>query len=199
MSISGRLDDSGHDLALTRIVPVPAAQIWEHVSRSDGLATWYGTFSGDPATGTVQVTMTAEPGEAVAAEYTIHDCEPERLLTVSSSMGEGAWRLSLELAPATSADAATILDGTATLDATATLDGTVTLGGMADGAASAGSTQVVLCHHDVPLEMLAYVGPGWEWYLDRLTGAVTGGPIPGMDVWDSQYMTLSQEYADLAS
>jgi len=164
MSISGRLDDSGHDLALTRIVPAPAARIWEHVSRSDGLATWYGTFTGDPATGTVQVTMTAEPGEAVTAEYTIHDCEPERLLTVSSSMGEGTWRLSLELAPATPAD----------------------------------STQVVLRHHDVPLEMLAYVGPGWEWYLDRLTGAVTGGPIPGMDVWDSEYMTLSQEYADLA-
>lgn len=165
MTITGTLDVTGRDLALTRTVPAPAHRIWEHVSRSELLATWYGTFTGDPATGIVEVTMTAEPGEASTSEYTIHACEPERLVTVSASMGEDSWRLSLEL------DAA------------------------ADGP---GSTQVLLRHHDVPREMLQHVGPGWEWYLDRLVGAVTGTDVPGMDVWDSRYMVLSAEYAALA-
>lgn len=170
MTLTGALDATGRDLELTRTVPAPAHRIWEHLSRSSLLATWYGTFTGDPATGAVQVTMTAEPGEAVTAEYTIQACEPEHLLGVSSSMGEDTWRLSLEL------------------EAMAAGDG-------ADGAEV---TRVVLRHHDVPREMLAYVGPGWEWYLDRLTGAVTGGEIPGMDVWDSRYMALSEDYAALA-
>lgn len=166
MTITGTLDTAGHDLVLTRVVAAPAARIWEHVSRSALLATWYGTYTGDPASGVVQVTMTAEPGEASTSDYTIHACEPGRLLTVSSSMGEDTWRLSLELAAA-------------------------------DGAGSE-STRVALRHHDVPLEMLQHVGPGWEWYLDRLVGAVTGGAVPGMDVWDSDYMSLGAEYAALA-
>ncbi|WP_394214858.1 SRPBCC domain-containing protein [Brachybacterium vulturis] len=175
MTITGSLDATGRELALTRTVPAPARSLWEHLSRSSLLATWYGTFTGDPATGAVQVTMTAEPGQAVAAEFTIHACEPERLLTVSSSMGEDTWRLSLELEPVTGTGTDTDVD--------------------TDGHEA---TRIVLRHHDVPREMLAYVGPGWEWYLDRLTGAVTGGDIPGMDVWDSQYMSLSEAYAALA-
>lgn len=163
MTITGALDATGRDLVLTRTVPVPAARIWEHASDSALLAAWFGTFTGDPATGAVEVTMTAEPGESVTAEYTIHACEPERLLTVSSAMGEDTWRLSLAMEPA-------------------------------DGPAS---TRVSLRHHDVPHAMLAHVGPGWEWYLDRLVGAVTGGRIPGMDVWDEEYMSLSAQYAAL--
>ena len=181
MTITGSLDPTGQDLILTRKIAAPAARIWEHLSRSELLATWFGTFTGDPASGTVMVTMTAEPGEAGASEYTIHACEPGRLLSVSSSMGEDTWRLSLELtsAPGDSADA----DGAAA-------DGY-------DAADGGGGTQVVLRHHDLPLEMLQYVGPGWEWYLDRLTGALTGGEIPGMDVWDSEYMSLGEAYAAL--
>ena len=166
MTITGTLDTAGRDLVLTRVVAAPAARIWEHVSRSALLATWYGTYTGDPASGSVQVTMTAEPGEASTSDYTIHACELGRLLTVSSSIGEDTWRLSLELAAA-------------------------------DGTGSE-STRVALRHHDVPLEMLQHVGPGWEWYLDRLIGAVTGGAVPGMDVWDSEYMSLGAEYVALA-
>lgn len=168
MTITGALDPSGQDLLLTRTIDAPAPRIWEHLSRSELLATWFGTFTGDPSSGTVMVAMTAEPGEAVASEYTIHACEPERLLTVSSAMEQDTWRLSLEL--------------------------TAAPGDAVDGA---GSTQVVLRHHDVPQAMVQYIGPGWEWYLDRLTGALTGGEIPGMDVWDSRYMSLSEDYAAL--
>lgn len=164
MEITGALTADGTDLVLVRHVPAARAEVWRHLTESERLAAWFGTYTGDPASGTVQVTMTAEPGDDVASEYTIHACTPQELLTVSSAAGEGTWRLSLELA---------------------------------DGAG--GGTRVALRHHDVPREMVENIGPGWEWYLDRLTGAVTGDDVPGMDVWDAQYMSLAPAYAQLAA
>lgn len=161
MSITGALDRGGRDLVLTRTLAAPAERVWAHLCRSELLATWYGTVTGDPAAGSVEVTMTAEPGDAVTAEYVIHACEPPRLLSVSSAAGEETWRLTLELT-----------------------------------AVGAG-TRVRLRHHDVPRAMLRDVGPGWEWYLDRLTGAVTGGRIPGLDVWESEYQSLEEAFAAL--
>lgn len=175
MAITGHLDRDRHDLVLVRDVPVPRPQIWEHLADPDLLATWFGTYTGDPSTGRIQLTMNAEPGEAAASEYTIHTCDEGELLTVSSAMGEGAWRLSVELA-----------DGVEKSRAAA-----------ADGQIEP-VTWVRLRHHDVPRDMIQHVGPGWEWYLDRLVGAVTAGAIPGMDVWDSHYMSLSEDYAALA-
>ncbi|MEE1650220.1 SRPBCC domain-containing protein [Brachybacterium sp. J144] len=176
MEITGALTADGTDLVLVRHVPAARAEIWRHLTESERLAAWFGTYTGDPASGTVQVTMTAEPGDAVASDYTIHACAPQELLTVSSAAGEGTWRLSLELE-----DAA----------------------GGADGDAPAGSagggTRVALRHHDVPREMVEHIGPGWEWYLDRLIGVATGGDVPGMDVWDAQYMSLAPAYAELAA
>lgn len=163
MTISGVLDPSGQDLVLTREVPAPVAVLWAHLTRSDLLATWYGTYTGDPSSGTVEVTMTAEPGEASTSPYTIHACEPERLLSVSAAAGAETWRLSVSLT-----------------------------------GAAADATTVVLRHHDLPVAVLGDIGPGWEWYLDRLSGAVTGGELPGMDVWETRYMSLSPEYAALA-
>lgn len=169
MAITGDLDADGQDLVLIRTIAASRDRIWAHLSTSALLETWFGTVEGDPGSGQVQVTMTAEPGEASAADYTIHACERGALLTVSSAMGADTWRLSVELADA---DGAEVPDGAGTV--------------------------ISLRHHAVPADMVQHIGPGWEWYLDRLTGAVTGGEIPGMDVWDSRYMTLSEEYARLA-
>lgn len=175
MAITGHLDRDGHDLVLVRDVPVPRPHIWEHLADPDLLATWFGTYTGDPSTGRIQLTMNAEPGEAAASEYTIHTCDEGELLTVSSAMGEGAWRLSVELADGVEKSRAAAADGQ-----------------------TEPVTRVRLRHHDVPRDMIQHVGPGWEWYLDRLVGAVTAGAIPGMDVWDSHYMSLSEDYAALA-
>lgn len=163
-SITGALD--GADLVLTRELPAPRADVWSRLAESDGLATWFGTFTGDPASGTVQVTGTAEPGEAEPTEYTIHECTPEEALEVSSAFGEGAWRLRVELSDAPGAD-----------------------GG--------DSTRLVFRHVDVPAAMLGDVGAGWEWYLDRLTAAVTGAQLPGLEVFESDYMPFAAGYAAL--
>nr|WP_181861453.1 hypothetical protein [Brachybacterium alimentarium] len=43
MAITGFLDHDGHDLVLTRSVLAPRSLIWDHLTRSDLLATWFGT------------------------------------------------------------------------------------------------------------------------------------------------------------
>ena len=168
MSITGRLD--GGDLVLRRTVPASRTRIWQHLTESGRLATWYGTYAGDPASGVVEVTMTAEPGEPSTSPWNIHACERERLLIVSSALGDQVWKLSLELE------------------------------GGSDGAGGAAGdlTHLALRHHDVPADMVEHIGPGWEWYLDWLVGAVTGSRVPGMDVWDAEYMSRAPEYAALA-
>lgn len=73
--------------------------------------------------------------------------------------------------------------------------------GASDGSGgTAGDlTRIALPHHEVPAEMIEHIGPGREWYLDRLTGVVTGSRVPGMEVWGEQYMSLAPEYVALGS
>lgn len=42
-------------------------------------------------------------------------------------------------------------------------------------------------------EMVASVGPGWEFYLDRLVAAETGGDVAALD-FDDYYPRLSEHY-----
>lgn len=39
------------------------------------------------------------------------------------------------------------------------------------------------------------VGPGWEWYLDRLIASITGDPPPTLADFDADYMPMSAGYA----
>src|SRR5690606_8121715 len=89
MSITGELTADGRDLVLTRSLAVTPAQVWQHLMDTGLLETWYGSYAGVPSSGVVQLTMTAEPGVASASPFTIHACEPERLLSVCSAMGGG--------------------------------------------------------------------------------------------------------------
>ncbi|WP_210586602.1 SRPBCC family protein [Streptomyces sp. GESEQ-35] len=43
---------------------------------------------------------------------------------------------------------------------------------------TAGTTELRLVHHLTSTEDLGSIGPGWEYYLDMLTAARTGGPRP---------------------
>lgn len=64
-------------------------------------------------------------------------------------------------------------------------------------AAAAGATvtftQVV---HDP--EALENIGPGWDYYLDRLVAAETGGDPAAVD-WDAYYPALAEHYRALAT
>lgn len=44
---------------------------------------------------------------------------------------------------------------------------------------------------------LGSVGPGWEYYLDRLAAAIDGGDVGGID-WETYFPALSEYYTALA-
>ncbi len=95
----------GGDVVFERSFRAPAAEIWAAVTRPDRLERWIGTWQGQPRTGRVTFTMTAEDG-AEPEEVRIERCEEPSLLTVMFSVADASWRVSLRLAES---------DGTTTL------------------------------------------------------------------------------------
>ncbi len=134
--------------------------VWAAITESDRLERWIGTWSGDPASGSVQFAMNAE-GEGHSDEtFTIDDCErPHRLVLTSTTHDDPpqVWHFTLTLAEA---------DGVTTL----TFSQSVPHGAMAGG-----------------------VGPGWEYYLDRLVAAETGADVAAID-FDDYYPGQQDHY-----
>jgi uncharacterized protein YndB with AHSA1/START domain len=155
--------DGGTTVVLTRRFPAPVEDVWASITESDRLARWFGTWTGDPADGSVMVTMNAE-GEAVPAScYAIDVCEPPHRLVVRTVDDTGSWTLSAEL----SED-----------------DGTTTL---------------VFAQHGIEPELVPDVGPGWEWYLDRLDAAVVGRSGPSLDDFERELPSRRAAYAALVA
>lgn len=148
-------------LVLERTFRAAVDDVWAAVTEPGRLERWIGTWSGDPASGSVDFRMTAESADAPAEEHRILECEPpRRLVTESSSPGEDdtVWRLELDLSER---------DGVTTLVFAQRMEDVV------------------------PAES---VGPGWDYYLDRLLVAHGGGDVAGVD-WDGYYPALSAAYA----
>ena len=96
MTPSGTFDDD-RTLVLTRHFPTPVADVWASVTESDRLGRWFGTWTGDPATGSVMVTMNAEGRPLPAIRYDIVTCEPPHRLAVSAVDDAGHWQLAIDL------------------------------------------------------------------------------------------------------
>lgn len=85
----------------TLVIPAhfdyPVRDVWNFVTTSETLVTFYGAFSGDPASGEVELVMVEapdNPGKAI-----INRCEPEQELNVTLFDPEGApWELILKFA-----------------------------------------------------------------------------------------------------
>ena len=137
----------------------PIADVWAAVTEPARLERWIGTWSGDPATGSVEFRMTAEAEDAPADPHRIVACDPpRRLVTESAAAGDGSvWRLELDLAEA----------------------GGVTV-----------LTFAQLLDDSIPVDS---VGPGWDYYLDRLVAAEAGRDVAEV-VWDDYYPALAEPY-----
>ncbi|NLA34116.1 MAG: hypothetical protein GX868_00320 [Actinobacteria bacterium] len=98
MQANGTLEN-GTDLVLRRLLAQSPSEVWHAIADSDGLGRWFGTYTGDPASGVVQVSMNAEPGadDAEPTEYEIIECVPAAFLMVRSTTEVGTWTLSLRL------------------------------------------------------------------------------------------------------
>ena len=173
-SMTGRREerDGRTLLVIERRLRAPVDDVWAACTEPSRMERWIGTWSGDPASGSVSFRMTAEGDDVPAEEMDVLACEPPHRFAVRSrepqpfsedGSGDTAlWEMELELTEA-------------------------------DGVTSLRFVQV-LAPGATGIEMAANVGPGWEYYLDRLVAAVTGTDVAAVD-W-ADYAAGSSHYRE---
>lgn len=169
--VTGVVEPSGdaYDLVLTRTLSSSVAEVWAAVTTPAGLAPWIGTFSGDPASGWVTFTMGFEEAapDALESRVQILSCRERELLRIAIEQPEGLPWL-VELA----------------LTPATTPE-------------SAGGSELRLTHRGLPATATDAVGPGWEYYLDRLEASVAGEDLSlvGPEQFERDYYpALSADY-----
>lgn len=90
-------DNNGVRLEFVRTYEDPAADVWSALTDPERMARWFGTWSGDPATGTVQVRSLEEPEGSEGQPATILECTPPHRLVVELPGPDGVWHLSVAL------------------------------------------------------------------------------------------------------
>ena len=155
---TGQVSHEGGQLVLTitREFKAPIEDVWASVTQSERLARWIGTFTGDPASGRVAFLMTAE-GATEPEEMEIRECDPPRVLRLTSHVGEEHWHLDLLLEE------------------------------------RGGITTLTFAQPGIDPLAAESVGPGWEYYLDRLAAAANGDDVGAID-FDRDYYPAMQEY-----
>jgi uncharacterized protein YndB with AHSA1/START domain len=88
-------DGDGVRLEFVRTYPDPIERVWAAVTDPDELGKWYGTWRGDPATGTVELASIEGGGEYKPVE--IVECRRPRRLAVVLPTPYGPWPLSITL------------------------------------------------------------------------------------------------------
>jgi uncharacterized protein YndB with AHSA1/START domain len=151
--------DGRHVLVQTRTFTAPIEDVWAAVTEPERLARWIGTWTGDPASGTVRFRMLFEGGHE-GNPMTIRVCEPPHRLHVTSHLGDQDWLMELDLSHA---------------------DGVTTL---------------TFCQPGIAPDQVGDVGPGWEYYLDRLVDAETGADPGRRDFERDYYPAMSAHYTD---
>ncbi|MFC5061657.1 SRPBCC family protein [Actinomycetospora atypica] len=147
-----RTDDGGTAMVLRRRYPDPVEEVWAAVTESERLGRWIGTWTGEPREGgTVSFTMTGEVDAGGEVD------EPTE---VAIRVCDPPRRLVVDLPVGDGGDSWH-------LDLTVEPDG--------DGA-------VLVFAQSLPDgERNPDVEAGWNWYLDRLTASLHGGPMPSWD------------------
>lgn len=160
--------DGVDQLVLERTFRAPIDDVWAAVTDPVRMVRWIGTWTGDPAAGEVAFRMTAE-GEDVAVEvYDIEVCEPPRRLVVRTR-GPVAG----------AADVWQLSVDLHEAESTTTLRFAQVI---TEAMRQAGTA--------------AEIGPGWEYYLDRLVALQDGRAVTDV-VWDAYYPGQSASYVEL--
>lgn len=156
---TGYLNDSG-TVVFPRRLPMSREQAWAAVTDPARTARWIGPWSGDPASGTVQLTMTAEEGDPVDGVEVV-TCEAPGLLVVRTGADGGGWLL------------------------------TVRVEGDDDEA-------VIYLEQDIAdAQSASDIGPGWDFYLDRLVEAEAGRDPEALNFEPHYHPGLSSYYREL--
>lgn len=144
---------TGDDLVFTRTFRAPIDDVWAACTDPERMERWIGTWTGDPSAGQVVFRMTAEGDDVPEEVYLVETCEPPRRFVLRS---RDAYPFSPDgSGPQVQWQHTLVLDES-------------------DGVTTLRFTQVVP-DGQVGADMVASVGPGWDYYLDRLAAALDGG------------------------
>ncbi len=163
----------GDQLVFTRTFDAPLADVWAACTEPERLERWIGTWTGDPASGEITFRMTAEGDDVPEEVYLVEACEPPHRFVVRSR----------DAAPFSSDGSGPRVAWQHTLELSE-----------ADGVTTLTFTQVVP-DGQVGADMVAGVGPGWDYYLDRLVAAFAGGDL-GRIAFEP-YLERSEHYRGL--
>lgn len=89
-------DEEGFRLEFVRRYDDPVSDVWSALTEPDRVARWFGVWTGDPSTGTVQLLMTQDEG-STPQTVKILECAPPARLLVDLPSPDGTWRLSVTL------------------------------------------------------------------------------------------------------
>lgn len=160
----------GDTVVITRRLPHPIDVVWAWLTESDKLGVWIGEWDGDPSTGVVSFRMTAEAADASAEPVTIDECMPPTRFRIRVSGGGGdPWALGVDLGDDETPDRDTA------------------------------STTVLFSQRIDDEAALADIGPGWEYYLDRLDAALAGRDVSEVDFERDYHPAMSEYYRALAA
>ncbi|MGL4174549.1 MAG: SRPBCC domain-containing protein [Dermatophilaceae bacterium] len=157
--IALRRNDNGTErLVFTRVLAASVDDVWAACTEPARMERWIGTWTGNPSSGQVVFRMTAE-GEDVPAEvWLVEECRPPHRFAVRSR----------EERPFSE-------DGS-----DATVPWVLTL----ELAESGGRTTLTFTQEVASADVAASVGPGWDYYLDRLVTDLGGGDV-ALVSWES--------------
>ena len=154
---SGYLAPSGA-VVFPRRLPLSREEAWAAVTDPARTARWIGSWSGDPASGTVEMTMCAEEGSP-AETVGVLRCEAPNLVVVR--IGPDGWVVTVRI------------EGD---------DDEVTISLEQDIADA---------------ESASDIGPGWDFYLDRLVEAEAGRDPEALRFSPDYHPALADHYRAL--
>ena len=164
----------GGDLVVfTRTFHAPLGDVWAACTEPERLERWIGTWTGDPAEGEITSRMTAEGDDVPDEVYLVEACEPPHRLVVRSC----------DAAPFSPDGSGPRVAWQLTLELSEV-----------EGVTTLTFTQAV---PDAPVggDVVASVGPGWDYYLDRLVVAVDGADPSQVSF--EPYLERSEHYRAL--
>ena len=165
--------DGIEQIVFTRTFAAPLADVWAACTEPQRMQRWIGTWTGDPASGEVAFRMTAEGDDVPEEVYLVEACEPPRRFVVRSrdaaafSVDGSGPRVRWQHSLELSESG-----GVTTLTFTQAVP---------NGATGA--------------DLVASVGPGWDYYLDRLV-AVSVGEDPRQITFEP-YLERTEHYRSL--
>ncbi|MFW5470453.1 SRPBCC family protein [Knoellia sp. CPCC 206435] len=146
-------------LVFERTFRAPVEDVWAAVTAPERLERWIGTWTGDPASGSVQFRMTAE-GDVPEETVHVDECEEPTRLRMRSARPDDqgllwVWQVDL--------------------------------------VESGGVTTLTFAQEVVDVTLAESVGPGWDYYLDRLVAAEAGGDLGAID-FDAYFPAMTGHY-----